>query len=134
MLNLLPKRSVAVSLLQGKRALQRVQVGSGKHQLELPQASVDALYSKINTTDAYHNKDFQPLPWKDFFSMKLSSFYLLEAAQSPDETKSALRDLHWFGDLANIYQTNAALTAADATATAAAAVAATPPTPFPMRK
>lgn len=68
------------------------------------------------------------------FAVRLNSFYLLEAAQSPTETKSALTDLNWYGDLADVYRANTALAAADATAAAAAAVAAAKPLPFPMRK
>ncbi|KAL8273214.1 hypothetical protein Esti_002830 [Eimeria stiedai] len=134
MLNLLPKRAAAVSLLHGKRPLQRIQVGSGKHLLELPQSSVDALYAKLQTTDSFHNNDFQPMPWKHFFSLKVSSFHLIEAAASASQTKTALANLSWFEDIAALYQTNAALTAADATAAAATAVAAAEPVPFPMRK
>lgn len=46
------------------------QVGSGKHQLEVPMAAVDALYAKVDTSVELHNRDFNPLHWKDFFALK----------------------------------------------------------------
>ena len=61
-----------------------LQVGSGQHELEVPQAVVDRLYKNINEegevktnedkttnkTNEYHNKDFVAMRWPDFFSIK----------------------------------------------------------------
>lgn len=64
---------------------------------------------------------------------RLNAYYLYEAAQSGKETKSALTGLNWFGDLADVYQANAALTQADALLTAASSAAAGPTAPFPIK-
>ena len=56
----------------------------------------------------------------------------MEAAAAV-ETHYALGELKWFGDIADIYKANAAVTAADAAA-AVAAAAAEAPARFPVRK
>lgn len=35
---------------------------------------------------------------------RLDAFYLVQAAQAPAASKSALSDLSWFADLADIYE------------------------------
>ncbi|PHJ15161.1 hypothetical protein CSUI_011030 [Cystoisospora suis] len=103
MLNFVPKRCPSVSLLFGKRPLQRIEVGASRHQLEIPLAAVEKIYDKVDPKVEYHNRDFNPMKWKDFMQLKLDAFYLLEAAQAETASKSALSDLNWFSDLADIY-------------------------------
>lgn len=70
MLNFVPKRCPSVSLLFGKRPLQRIEVGASRHQLEIPLAAVEKIYDKVDTKVEYHNKDYNPMYWRDFMQLK----------------------------------------------------------------
>lgn len=70
MFNLVPKRIPSVNLLYGKRPIQRIEVGRGKHRLEVPLSAVEDLYKSVDTTKQYHNGDYHPLRWKSFLNLK----------------------------------------------------------------
>lgn len=104
MLNLVQKRAASVGLLYGKRAVQRVEVGASKKQLELPVAAVDEIYSKIDETRSYHNEDYNPMKWSDFAKLKLDAAHLTEAAEAGEKAAgSSLTDLDWYPTITALY-------------------------------
>ncbi|CBZ55845.1 conserved hypothetical protein [Neospora caninum Liverpool] len=113
MLNFIPKRCPSVSLLFGKRPVQRIEVGQARHQLEIPVETIEKIYEGVDSRLEYHNKDYNAMKWKDFMKLKLDAFYLLEASQSEAAAKSALSDLNWFPDLADIYSGQQTMAAMD---------------------
>merc|ERR1712066_247351 len=98
MLNFIPKMHPSVSLLYGKRPLQRIAVGASKQQLEIPLDVVSDIPDKVDTSVAYVGNKYQALPWKDFIDIKLDARNLIEA-----DVKSALTDLDWFGKVNALY-------------------------------
>eukprot|EP00920_Eleutheroschizon_duboscqi_P031638 GHVT01076262.1.p1 GENE.GHVT01076262.1~~GHVT01076262.1.p1 ORF type:complete len:136 (+),score=39.82 GHVT01076262.1:109-516(+) len=124
MLNFIPKRTPAVSLLFGKRLLQRIEVGAARHQVEIPIDILDKIHAAKDTSVAYHNGDFHPLKWKEFVKLKLDACHLLQAAEAGDgaTSKSSLSGLNWFPQLTSLYTGHQALKAVDV-----ALAASTPP-------
>lgn len=104
MLNFLPKRLPSINLLHGKRPLQRIEVGHGKHRLEIPLSVVDQLYQNVDETKHYHNGDYNPLKWKTFMNLKLKAYYLYEASRDPRAAKTALRQLEFYPKLTALYK------------------------------
>eukprot|EP00405_Crypthecodinium_cohnii_P005422 CAMPEP_0194747930 /NCGR_PEP_ID=MMETSP0323_2-20130528/2133_1 /TAXON_ID=2866 ORGANISM="Crypthecodinium cohnii, Strain Seligo" /NCGR_SAMPLE_ID=MMETSP0323_2 /ASSEMBLY_ACC=CAM_ASM_000346 /LENGTH=125 /DNA_ID=CAMNT_0039661823 /DNA_START=76 /DNA_END=453 /DNA_ORIENTATION=+ len=98
MLNFIPKMEPAVSLLYGKRPLQRITVGASKQQIEIPLDVVSDIPGKVDTSVAYVGNKYNALPWKDFVDIKLDARNLMEA-----DVKSALTDLDWFGKVNALY-------------------------------
>uniref|UniRef100_A0A0G4FV77 Uncharacterized protein n=1 Tax=Chromera velia CCMP2878 TaxID=1169474 RepID=A0A0G4FV77_9ALVE len=115
MLNFVPKRCPSVSLLYGKRAIQRIEVGSRKHHVEIPVQIVDDVCKKVDTSVEYKNKGFNPLPWSEFIKIKLDAQNLMES-----NVKSALTDLDWYPKLAALHVGHSTLTEIDAAAKVAA--------------
>ncbi|KAF8821377.1 hypothetical protein IE077_000291 [Cardiosporidium cionae] len=114
MLNFLPLRSPAVSLLYGKRAVQRISVGGASnalkesttstHDVEIPLPVVDYLYDFTQPDLLLHQNTCLPLQWKAFMQLKVDAFYLMEAAQAGDgAAKSALSQLDWYPKLSALY-------------------------------
>mmetsp|Transcript_24207 Transcript_24207/g.50322 ORF Transcript_24207/g.50322 Transcript_24207/m.50322 type:complete len:127 (-) Transcript_24207:96-476(-) len=98
MLNCIPKMHPSVSLLYGKRPLQRIAVGSKKQQLEIPLNVVADIPQKLDSSTSYVGNKYNALPWKDFVEIKLDARNLIEA-----DVKSALTDLDWFGKVHALY-------------------------------
>mmetsp|Transcript_55249 Transcript_55249/g.89317 ORF Transcript_55249/g.89317 Transcript_55249/m.89317 type:complete len:128 (-) Transcript_55249:353-736(-) len=98
MLNFIPKMSPSVSLLYGKRPLQRIAIGAKKQQLEIPLAVVADIPSLVDMSVSYVGNKYNALPWKDFVDIKLDARNLIEA-----DVKSALTDLDWFGKVNALY-------------------------------
>ncbi|PFH38361.1 hypothetical protein BESB_007020 [Besnoitia besnoiti] len=113
MMNFIPKRCPSVSLLFGKRPIQRIEVGAARHQMEIPVNAINKIYDGVDPNLEYHNKDYNAMKWKDFMKLKLDAFYLVEASQSESAAKSALPDLNWFSDLADIYSGQQAMAQMD---------------------
>eukprot|EP01066_Platyproteum_vivax_P011278 Platyproteum_vivax@DN511_c0_g1_i1.p1 len=113
MLNFIPKRCPSVSLLYGKRPVQRIQVGTGRHTLEIPLNVVDTLYNKVDASTNLHNNDYNPLQWKDFATLKLAAAHLHEASKSSEATRSALTDLDWYPTIASVYSGHKTITELD---------------------
>jgi len=103
MFNFVPKRSSAVRLLYGKRPFQRIQVGSTKHQVELPLSLVEKIYGSVDESISYHNGDYNPLKWKEFVALKVTGGHLYEAATCAEPPKTALTDLDWYQKICSIY-------------------------------
>lgn len=75
--------------------------------------TIEKIYEGVDSRLEYHNKDYNAMKWKDFMKLKLDAFYLLEASQSEAAAKSALSDLNWFPDLADIYSGQQTMAAMD---------------------
>merc|ERR1712039_670282 len=82
----------------GKRALQRITVGTSKQQIEIPLDVVADIPTKVDSTTAYVGNKYNALPWKEFVDIKLDARNLIEA-----DVKSALTDLDWFGKIHALY-------------------------------
>mmetsp|Transcript_39896 Transcript_39896/g.112750 ORF Transcript_39896/g.112750 Transcript_39896/m.112750 type:complete len:129 (+) Transcript_39896:72-458(+) len=98
MLNFIPKMHPSVSLLYGKRPLQRIAIGSRKQQLEIPIDVVADIPEKVDTRVAYVANKYHALPWREYVDIKLDARNLIEA-----DVKSALTDLDWFGKIHALY-------------------------------
>merc|ERR1712007_279372 len=85
MINFIPKAHPSVSLLYGKRPLQRIAVGAKKQQLEIPLDVVADIPQKVDLSTSYVGN-------------KLDARNLIEA-----DVKSALTDLDWFGKIHALY-------------------------------
>jgi len=98
MINFIPKTHPSVSLLFGKRALQRIAVGSRKTQIEIPLEFVADIPQKVDTSASYVGNKYNALPWKDFIDIKVDAVNLIEA-----DVKSALTDLDWYPKIQALY-------------------------------
>eukprot|EP00389_Voromonas_pontica_P010306 GDKH01015670.1.p1 GENE.GDKH01015670.1~~GDKH01015670.1.p1 ORF type:complete len:129 (+),score=31.17 GDKH01015670.1:233-619(+) len=101
MLNFIPRKAAEVSLLYGKRPIQRVEIMNSagkKEQIEIPTSITDDIYSKTDAAVLYSNGAYQPMQWKDFVSVKLDAMNLCGANVS-----SALTDLDWYPKVAALY-------------------------------
>lgn len=108
MLNLFPKTHPSVSLLYGKRPLQRIVVGSKAQQLEIPLKYVEDLPGKLDTSASYVGNKFHALPWEDYIKIKLDARNLIHA-----NTKTALTGLTCFSKINALHAGQAALTSAE---------------------
>merc|ERR1712203_1200049 len=120
MINFIPKMHPSVSLLYGKRPLQRIMVGTKKQQIEIPLDVVADIPEKVDKSVAYVGNKYNALPWSEFVDIKLDARNLIEA-----DVKSALTDLDWYGKLNALYgckQTEAEMDIAKKTIGAATAV------------
>merc|ERR1711879_1122755 len=98
MINFIPKAHPSVSLLYGKRPLQRIAIGVKKQQLEIPLDVVADIPEKVDTGASYVGNKYNALPWAEFVDIKLDARNLIEA-----DVKSALTDLDWYGKLNALY-------------------------------
>ena len=108
MLNLFPKTHPSVSLLYGKRPLQRIVVGSKAQQVEIPLKYVEDLPEKLDTSASYVGNKYHALPWEDYIKIKLDARNLIHA-----NTKTALTGLQFFPKINALHAGQAALTSAD---------------------
>eukprot|EP00922_Rhytidocystis_sp_ex-Travisia-forbesii_P027482 GHVS01040240.1.p1 GENE.GHVS01040240.1~~GHVS01040240.1.p1 ORF type:complete len:134 (-),score=20.92 GHVS01040240.1:643-1044(-) len=121
MLNFIPKRCPSVSLLFGKRPLQRIEVGEMRHQVEIPISVVEKVYEKIDTSRSFHNNDYNPMKWPDFVNLKLDVYYLTSAALAGDQaSKTALTNMDWYPQISALYAGQKSLTEVDIAANTAA--------------
>nr|ABI14290.1 hypothetical protein [Pfiesteria piscicida] len=125
MLNFIPRTHASVSLLYGKRPLQRITVGANKQQLEIPLDVVADIPEKVDTSVAYVGNKYNALPWKEFVDIKVDARNLMEA-----DVKSALTDLDWFGKVHALY----AGKQVEAEMAVAAKVIASKPVKYPVAK
>jgi hypothetical protein len=107
MLNLFPKTHPSVSLLYGKRPLQRIVVGSKAQQVEIPMKFVEDLPEKLDTSASYVGNKFHALPWEDYIKIKLDARNLINA-----NTKTALTGLSFYPKINALHAGQAALTSA----------------------
>merc|ERR1712187_108465 len=115
---------MGVSLLYGKRPLQRIAVGAKKQQLEVPLDVVADIPQKVDLSASYVGNKYNALPWSEFVDIKPDARNLIEA-----DVKSALTDLDWYGKLNALYagkQTEAEMDIAKKT------IGAATPVKYPM--
>lgn len=108
MLNLFPKTHPSVSLLYGKRPLQRIVVGTKAQQMEIPLTYVEDLPAKLDTSASYVGNKYHALPWEDYIKIKLDARNLINA-----NTKTALTGLQFYPKMNVLHAGQAALTSAD---------------------
>merc|ERR1711972_966811 len=125
-INAIPKMHPSVSLLYGKRALQRITVGASKQQIEIPLDVVADIPDKVDTSVAYVGNKYNALPWKEFIDIKLDARNLIEA-----DVESALTDLDWFGKVNALYAGKATEAEIDV---AAKTIGAATPVKYPIAK
>lgn len=103
MLNLLPLRSPATSLLYGKTGLQRIRVGKNRKALEIDRNTIDELYNNVRDDVQLHN-DFVPMKHRHYMECKLNGYRLIEAFENPDRChKSPLAGAAFFDKLRDSY-------------------------------
>ena len=107
MLNLLPKTHPSVSLLYGKRPLQRITVGAKAQQIEIPLKYVEDLPAKVDTSASYVGNKFNSLPWEEYIKIKLDARNLINA-----NTKTALTGIQWFPRINALHAGQVSLTSA----------------------
>jgi hypothetical protein len=107
MLNLFPKTHPSVSLLYGKRPLQRIVVGAKQQQLEIPLKYVEDLPEKVDNSASYVGNKYNALPWEDYIKIKLDARNLINA-----NAKTALTGLTWFPTLNALHAGQTALNTA----------------------
>merc|ERR1719310_1699624 len=123
MINFVPKAHPSVSLLFGKRPLQRVIAGAPQ-KIETPLDLVADIPAKVDQSASYIGNKYNALPWAEFVDIKLDARNLIEA-----DVKSALTDLDWYGKLNALYagkQTEAEMDIAKKT------IGAVKPAKYPM--
>merc|ERR1712087_578960 len=116
----------SVSLLYGKRPLQRITVGASKQQIEIPLDVVADIPQKVDGSVSYVGNKYNALPWKEFVDIKIDARNLIEA-----DVESALTDLDWFGKIHALYagkQTEAEIDIATKT------IGAMKPVKYPVMK
>ncbi|GBE62225.1 hypothetical protein, conserved [Babesia ovata] len=74
MLNLLPKRNPAVSLLYGK----------DRKVVEIDRSAIDEMYKHARDDVELHN-DFVPMKHRNYMEYKLDGYHLIEAFENPDK-------------------------------------------------
>ncbi|EDO05494.1 hypothetical protein BBOV_I004130 [Babesia bovis T2Bo] len=103
MLNLLPKRNPASSLLYGKTGLQRIRVGKERKVVEIDRKTIDEMYKHIRDDVELHN-DFVPMKHQNYMEYKLDGYHLIEAYENPDKChKSPLVGARFFDKLRDTY-------------------------------
>jgi hypothetical protein len=107
MLNLFPKTHPSVSLLYGKRPLQRIVVGSKAQQVEIPLQYVEDLPAKVDTSASYVGNKYHALPWEDYIKIKLDARNLIHA-----NTKTALTGLEFYPRMNALHAGQASLVSA----------------------
>ncbi|GIX65714.1 uncharacterized protein BcabD6B2_51490 [Babesia caballi] len=103
MLNLLPKRNPACSLLYGKTGLQRIRVGKDRKVVEISRTTVDEMYKHARTDVELHN-DYVPMKHRSYMEYKLDGYHLIEAYENPDKChKTPLVGAQFFDKLRDTY-------------------------------
>mmetsp|Transcript_16800 Transcript_16800/g.37139 ORF Transcript_16800/g.37139 Transcript_16800/m.37139 type:complete len:125 (+) Transcript_16800:53-427(+) len=108
MINFIPKAHPSVSLLYGKRSLQRIVVGSRQQEIEIPTVVTTKILEAVDTSASYIGNKYNALPWKDFIEIKIDAHNLIEA-----DVKTALTSLDWFGKVRALYTGQATMTECD---------------------
>merc|ERR1719281_1593572 len=108
MINFIPKAHPSVSLLFGKRALQRITAGSALQKIEIPTDMVADIHAKVDTSAAYIGNKYNALPWKEFIGIKTDAANLIDS-----NMKTALTDLDFYPKVRALYCGHKDMTAAD---------------------
>ncbi|CAD7966863.1 unnamed protein product [Amoebophrya sp. A120] len=98
MLNFIPRTHPSVSLLYGKRPLQRIACGSSSQHVEIPLEVTDEVVKAVDPETSYIGNKYNALPWKKFVDIKLDASNLIDS-----NVKSALTELDIFKPVADMY-------------------------------
>eukprot|EP00919_Chromeraceae_sp_WS-2016_P064246 GHVR01152077.1.p1 GENE.GHVR01152077.1~~GHVR01152077.1.p1 ORF type:complete len:128 (-),score=15.09 GHVR01152077.1:134-517(-) len=98
MLNFVPKRAPSVSLLYGKRPIQRITIGTNKHVVEVPITITNKVCDHVDTSVDYCTGAYNPLPWKEYVRIKLSAEQLVTS-----DVKTSITDVQWIPNLTKLY-------------------------------
>jgi len=104
MLNFVPKTHPSVSLLYGKRAVQRIAVGAQERHIEIPTTVTDEISNALETHTGYLGNKFHSLPWHKYTTIKVDASNLIES-----NVKSALTNLDIYKSLEALYSGEKAL-------------------------
>ncbi|UKJ90590.1 hypothetical protein MACJ_001524 [Theileria orientalis] len=116
MLNLLPLRNPAHSLLYGKTGLQRIRVGKHRRVIEVDTKSIEEIYNHTREDVTLHN-NFVPLKHRNFMEYKLVAYQLIEAFENPEKSfKTTLSGISFFDRLSKLYSNKMRQTEVDAVA------------------
>eukprot|EP00392_Amoebophrya_sp_AT5.2_P010509 g10571.t1 len=91
MLNFIPRTHPSVSLLYGKRPLQRIACGSAQQHVEIPLDVTDEIVKATDSGTSYIGNKYEALPWKNFVDIKVDAANLIDS-----NVKSALTNLDIF--------------------------------------
>eukprot|EP00397_Hematodinium_sp_SG-2012_P063692 GEMP01088501.1.p1 GENE.GEMP01088501.1~~GEMP01088501.1.p1 ORF type:complete len:125 (+),score=26.40 GEMP01088501.1:59-433(+) len=98
MLNFVPKTHPSVSLLFGKRPLQRMVCGTHETSVEVPLDVVEHIPKRCDDRVSYVANKYHSMPWEDFVNIKIDAANLIDS-----NVKSALTDLKWFPQIEKLY-------------------------------
>jgi len=98
MLNFVPKSHPSVSLLFGKRPLQRVVCGKEEKAVDIPLDAVAPIPAAVDERTSYVGNKYHALPWEKFIDIKIDAANLIDS-----NVKSALTDLQWFPQVQALY-------------------------------
>ena len=108
MINFVPKAHPSVSLLFGKRPLQRVIAGASQQKIEIPLDLVADIPAKVDTSASYIGNKYNALPWSEFIDIKVDAANLIDS-----NMKTALTDLDFYPKVRALYCGHKEMTAAD---------------------
>merc|ERR1719482_1507827 len=98
MINFVPKAHPSVSLLFGKRPLQRVIAGAAQQKIEIPIDLVADIPAKVDTSASYIGNKYNALPWADLIDSNM---------------KTALTSLDFYPKVQALYTGHKGITAAE---------------------
>merc|ERR1719305_1437483 len=113
MINFVPKAHPSVSLLFGKRPLQRVIAGA-EQKIEIPIDLVADIPAKVDQSASYIGNKYNALPWAEFIDIKIDAANLIDS-----DMKTALTDLDFYPKVQALYTGNKGITAAETLVAAA---------------
>merc|ERR1712078_446818 len=95
----------SVSLLFGKRPLQRVIAGASQ-QIEIPIDLVADIPAKVDTSASYIGNKYNDLPWGEFIDIKIDAANLIDS-----NMKTALTALDFYPKVQALYTGHKGMTA-----------------------
>merc|ERR1712078_277849 len=97
----------SVSLLFGKRPLQRVIAGASQ-QIEIPIDLVADIPAKVDSSASYIGNKYNALPWGEFIDIKIDAANLIDS-----NMKTALTALDFYPEVQALYTGHKGMTAAE---------------------
>jgi len=99
MLNFVPKSHPSVSLLFGKRPLQRVVCGTQEKAIDIPLDAVAPIPAGVDQGTSYVGNKYNALPWEKFIDIKIDAANLIDS-----NVKTALTNLQWFPQVQAVFE------------------------------